>query len=137
MGAAFGAHYQEDITPLLKSLNLSTLKLHYVELFARFVFHCKTNTTVKCLPSLFPAISHPQHTTRGVSFSHIRLSRYNSSSGYRSFSSLAALVWDFLPSPMKTCKFPGTFSALLRDLLKVESQFVRLQQLLFDNVFNV
>ena len=79
----------------------------------------------------------PQHTTRGVSFSNIRLSRYNSSSGYRSFSSRAALVWNFLPSPMKTCKFPGTFSALLRDLLKDESQFVRLQQLLFDNVFNV
>ena len=135
--AAFGAHYQEDITPLLKSLNLSTLKQRYVELFARFVFHCKTNTTVKCLSSLFPAISHPQHTTRGVSFSNIRLSRYNSSSGYRSFSSRAALVWNFLPSPMKTCKFPGTFSALLRDLLKDESQFVRLQQLLFDNVFNV
>ena len=135
--AACGETYQAPIRPLYKSLRLSSLEYRYVELFARFVFQCKVLCPANCLTSLLPTPFQTHCKTRGAESGNVRLNLYNSSTGYHSFSSRASLVWNSLPTSLKSCKFYGDFITHIRKFLDDVSQFNQLRQLLLENVFNI
>ena len=114
---ACGASPQANITPLLHHLNVSSFQYRSVFLFLVFIFHCYCIKPAVCLQFLFP-ICTSTRTTRGSTTHNMSINRYRSMSGFLSFSSKSALVWNYLPDDLKSCTTIADFRVKLAIWLK-------------------
>ena len=124
---ACGASPQANITPLLHHLNVSSFQYRSVFLFLVFIFHCYCIKPAVCLQSLFP-ICTSTRTTRGSTTHDMSINRYRSMSGFLSFSSKSALVWNYLPDDLKTscttiADFRVKLAIWLKDSLRWDTTF--------------
>ena len=132
---ACGASPQANITPLLHHLNVSSFQYRSVFLFLVFIFHCYCIKPAVCLQSLFP-ICTSTRTTRGSTTHNMSINRYRSMSGFLSFSSKSALVWNYLPDDLKSCTTIADFRVKLAIWLKDSLTLNHCCDLLSSNVHN-
>ena len=116
-------------------LFIATFQYRSVFLFLVFIFHCYCIKPAVCLQSLFP-ICTATRTTRGSTTHNMSISRYRSMSGFLSFSSKSALVWNYLPDDLKSCTTIADFRVKLAIWLKDSLTLNHCCDLLSSNVHN-
>ena len=112
-----------------------TFQYRSVFLFLVFIFHRYCIKPAVCLQTLFP-ICTSTRTTRGSTTHNMSINRYRSMSGFLSFSSKSALVWNYLPDDLKSCTTIADFRVKLAVWLKDSLTLNHRCDLLLSNVHN-